>query len=85
MELVSLKMSPSGCVIHLDWNIMERVTVAEVKSCEVGEVTEFGSEGSFTRGMLRKPDCIKLRGGPELRKRKQQMCVVHFRKIAVKI
>lgn len=70
MELVFLKMFLSVCDIYLDWNIMERVIVVEVKLCEVGEVIEFGSEGSFIRGMLRKLDCIKLRGGLELRKRK---------------
>lgn len=71
--------------IHSGWNIIDRVTVAEVKSCKVGEVTGFSNERSFIRGMLKKPNCIGLRGGPEVRKWKQQIWVAHFRKFAVKI
>lgn len=84
MEL-SLKILPGDSDIHSGWNVIDRVIVAEVKSSKVGEVPGFGNERSFSRGMLRKPDCIRLKGGPEVRKWKQQIWVAHFRKFAIKI
>lgn len=64
---------------------LTRVIVAEVKSRKVGEVAGFGNERSFTGGMLKKPNCVRLRGGPEVRKWRQQIWVAHFRKFAVEI
>lgn len=62
--------------VHPDWNIIDRVIRAEHKSCKVAKDTGFGNERSFTRGMLKKPGCIRLRSGPEVMKWKQQMWVI---------
>lgn len=59
--------------------------MAEAKSQEVREVAGFGTERSFTRGMPKKPNYLRLRGGPEVGKRKQQVWVAHFRRFSVKV
>ena len=47
--------------LHPGWNIIDRVIGAEVTACKVAEVPGFGSESSFTRGVPKRPDGIRLR------------------------
>ena len=51
LELVPLKIPPGDFSIYPGWNLTDRIVVAEVKSHKVGEVSGFGNERSFTRGM----------------------------------
>lgn len=59
--------------------------LTEVKSRKAGEVIGFGNERSFTRGMLKMLNCIRLRAGPKVMKWKQQMGLLYFEKFAAKI
>lgn len=61
------------------------VIIVGLKSCKVGEVTGFGNEKSFTMDMPQELNCIRLRAGAEVVKWKQQLWVVCFGKLGIKI